>query len=176
MRNLSIRLLGTFQVEAAAEPIASFASDKVRALLAYLATEADQPHRRDKLAGLFWPNSPQKTARTNLRRVLADLRKAIGDHQANPPYLLITRQTIQFNSASKTWVDIAAFASSPTADTTHQPLNEQTVQQMEEAAALYQGHFLEGFYVDGSLAFEECERGTFPAASVGAAASFGRPL
>ncbi|MEJ2750953.1 MAG: winged helix-turn-helix domain-containing protein, partial [Anaerolineae bacterium] len=111
MTDLSIRLLGPFQVELAGEPVTGFSSDKVRALLAYLATEADQPHRRDKLAGLLWPDSPQKTARTNLRRVLADLRKAIGDHQAHPPYLLITRQTIQFNSASNAWVDVAAFAS-----------------------------------------------------------------
>ena len=155
MTDLSIRLLGSFQVETAVKPIISFASDKARALLAYLAAEADQPHRRDKLAGLLWPNSPQKMARTNLRRALADCRKAIGDHQANPPYLLITRQTIQFNSASAAWVDVVAFTLLSTANTTNQPLDEQAIQQLEKAAQLYRGHFLEGFFVDDSLPFEE---------------------
>ncbi|MFQ5433853.1 MAG: BTAD domain-containing putative transcriptional regulator [Anaerolineae bacterium] len=161
MTDLSIRLLGPFQVEAAGEPITSFASDRVRALLAYLATEADQPHRRDKLAGLLWPNSPQKTARTNLRRALSYCRKAIGDHHANPPYLLITRQTIQFNSAGDAWVDVAAFtavSNSPGGlrdrlDSTSTNLRED--EALEAAAVLYRGHFLEGFYVDGSLPFEE---------------------
>ena len=50
------------QVEAAGIPVTAFASDRARALLAYLVTEADQPHRRDKLAGLLWPDSPQKMA------------------------------------------------------------------------------------------------------------------
>ncbi|MCA9925817.1 MAG: protein kinase, partial [Anaerolineales bacterium] len=124
----------------------------VRALLAYLAAEGNRPHRRDKLAGLLWPNSPQKTARTNLRRALSDLRKTIGDHQANPPYLLITRQTIQFNGGSHAWVDVAAFKLLPP---TNQLTTEQSIQQLEETAVLYRGHFLEGFYIEDSLPFEE---------------------
>ena len=155
MANLSIRLLGSFQVEAGDGTAVRFPSDRVRALLAYLATESDQPHRRDKLAGLLWPNSPQQTARTNLRRALADLRKGIGDHHAHPPYLLISRQTIQFNSASDAYVDIASFILSSVGDKTNQTVDEQEVQQLEEAAMLYRGHFLEGFYIDDSLAFEE---------------------
>ncbi len=155
MTHLSIRLLGSFQVEAADNPLPQFASDRVRVLLAYLVTEADQPHRRDKLAGLFWPNSPQKTARTNLRRTLADLRKAINDHQASPPYLLITRQSIQFNSGSQAWVDVAAFSSLPTIKSTNPPVNQQIVQQIEDTVARYRGHFLDGFFVNDCMAFEE---------------------
>jgi hypothetical protein len=33
----------------------AFKSNKVRALLAYLAVEMDRPHRREVLAGLLWP-------------------------------------------------------------------------------------------------------------------------
>ena len=62
MTDLFIRLLGPFQVESDTSPAIAFSSDKARALLAFLTTEADQPHRRDKLAGLLWPDSPQKTA------------------------------------------------------------------------------------------------------------------
>jgi len=155
MTHLSIRLLGPFQVEVNGQPTTNFASDRVRALLTYLATERDQPHRRDKLAGLLWPNSPQKTARTNLRRALADLRKALGDHQAEPPYLLISRQTIQFNSASHAWVDVAAFATALPSETNQTQLDEQRIQSLTEALASYRGNFLEGFFLDGSIDFEE---------------------
>ena len=155
MAGLSIRLLGPFQVESADNLAADFASDKARALLAYLVTEADQPHRRDKLAGLLWPDSPQRAARTNLRRSLADLRKAVNDHQASPPYLLITRQTIQFNSASDVWLDIADFTSLQEAGSSEQLADQRAIRRLEETIALYRGHFLEGFFLNDSLPFDE---------------------
>jgi DNA-binding SARP family transcriptional activator len=55
---LSIHLLGSFQVNLDGEPVTGFESDKVRALLAYLAVETGGPHRREKLAGLCWPELP----------------------------------------------------------------------------------------------------------------------
>jgi DNA-binding SARP family transcriptional activator len=54
MAHLSISLLGPFQVSLDARPATSFESNKARALLAYLAVEADRPHRRDVLAALLW--------------------------------------------------------------------------------------------------------------------------
>ena len=109
MSRLNIRLLGSFQISAGKEPIAHFESDKVRALLAYLVVEASRPHRREVLAGLLWPDIPERSARTNLRGGLANLRKVIGDRTTDPPFLLITRQTIQFNTASDYWSDVHAF-------------------------------------------------------------------
>ena len=82
MAYLSLFLLGPFQITLAEEPVTSFESDKVRALSAYLAVEAHRPHRRDSLAGLLWPDWPDRAARTNLRNALANLRTAIGDRHA----------------------------------------------------------------------------------------------
>jgi WD40 repeat protein/DNA-binding SARP family transcriptional activator len=146
--SLSIRLLGPFQVTLNGQPVVGFISDKVRALLAYLAAEADRPHRREALAGLLWPEWPERTARTNLRRALANLRRVIGDHEATPPFLLITRQTIQFNSGSESWVDANAFTALLEAP-------GAAIRQLEEAVALYRGDFLEGFSIADSAAFEE---------------------
>ncbi len=113
MPRLEIRLLGTPQVRLSGEPVNELRSDKVRALLAYLAVETDRPHRREKIAGLLWPGYPETSARASLRRALADLRKvlrpAIEDDDAEPPYLQVTRQTIQFDKTSDAWVDAAAF-------------------------------------------------------------------
>lgn len=78
MARLSLSLLGAVQVTLDGEAC-SFRTAKVQALLAYLAVEADRPHRRQVLAGLLWPDWPETSARTNLRNALANLRQAIGD-------------------------------------------------------------------------------------------------
>jgi DNA-binding SARP family transcriptional activator/predicted ATPase len=148
MAHLSLFLLGPFQIALAEEPVTGFESDKVRALAAFLAVEADRPHRRDSLAGLLWPDWPDRAARTNLRNALANLRTAIGDRHATPPFLLITRETIQFNTASDCWLDVAAFSALVEAD-------QPTVRRLEEAVALYRGSFLQGFFLKDSPAFED---------------------
>ncbi|MFW2338730.1 MAG: AfsR/SARP family transcriptional regulator, partial [Acidimicrobiia bacterium] len=142
-----IRLLGPLQVSLAGEPVSNFVSDKARALLAYLAIEANKPHRREFLAGLLWPEQPESASRANLRRALTNLRQAIGDHESDPPFLLITRQTVQFNRDSDVWVDVTAF-------TELQGPDSQS-DQLEEAVELYGGGFLEGFSIGDSPTFEE---------------------
>ena len=84
MPQLSISLLGPFQVTLDGEPVTTFDSDKGRALLAYLAMEADRPHRRESLAGLLWPDWPERSARKNLSNALYNLRQVIRDQDASP--------------------------------------------------------------------------------------------
>ena len=100
MTHLQVRLLGPFQVARSGRVITEFETTKTRALLAYLAAEADRPHRRAALAEMLWPDRPEGTARANLRHILTNLRNAVGDRDADPPFLLITRKIIQFNRAS----------------------------------------------------------------------------
>lgn len=146
MARLSLSLLGPFQVTLDGRPIADFKSNKVRALLAYLAAEADQPHPREVLAGLLWPDWPDRDALSNLRYTLSGLRRAIGDRSADPPLLLITRDAVQFNLASDYWLDATALAEIAALDTT-QPA---TLDRFQQAAAWYQGGFMEGFSVSDS--------------------------
>ena len=47
MTRLSVSLLGPLRVTVDGEPVVRFQTDKVRALLAYLAVESDRPHRRE---------------------------------------------------------------------------------------------------------------------------------
>ena len=115
MAHLRIYLLGRFEASLGTEPRSGFHSDKVRALLAYLCVEADRPHRRERLAGLLWPDLPESSARTNLRHALANLRRVLGipseSHSpaARTSFLHITRQTIQYNPTSDAWIDALAF-------------------------------------------------------------------
>jgi adenylate cyclase len=163
MAQLAIRLFGPFQVTLGGDPVTGFRSDKVRGLLAYLTVETEGPHRRERLAGLLWPDLPEQSARANLRRALSNLRKVIGDNQATPPFLDITRQTIQFNGASDASVDVTAFAGLlegrapryPNTKPTNQRASQATAQHLEEAVELYRGDFMEGFSLSDSAVFEE---------------------
>jgi predicted ATPase/DNA-binding SARP family transcriptional activator len=129
MPHLSLSLLGPFQVALDGQPVKDFKSNKVRALLAYLAVEADRPHRY----------------------ALSNLRRVIGDRTAEPPFLLITRDTLQFNTASDYRLDVTTFAEMVEVDEGH----PSAVEQLEQAVALYRGSFLEGFSLGDSPAFEE---------------------
>ena len=151
MTELSIRLLGPLEVTQNGEPLTGFESDKVRALLTYLVVETELTHRREKLVGLFWPDWSERAARANLRRALTNLRIVIGDHEETPPFLNISRQTIQFNTASDAWIDVTEFTKLLEFKDTQQ----QNISQLEEAVDLYRGSFLEGFSIADSTAFEE---------------------
>ncbi|MFN2129448.1 MAG: BTAD domain-containing putative transcriptional regulator [Anaerolineae bacterium] len=160
MARLSIYLLGPMQVALDGQIIARFETEKARALLAYLAVEADRPHRRDVLAEMLWPERPEGAASANLRHTLAGLRRAIGDtadtpgagHPAASPFLLVTRQTIRFNCASDAWVDVSAFLALLR---NARPTDHPPVQSLEEAVGLCRGTLLEDVAVTDCAAFEE---------------------
>ncbi|MFO7634265.1 MAG: BTAD domain-containing putative transcriptional regulator [Caldilinea sp.] len=148
MTRLRLTLLGSFQALLDDRPIAAFESAKARALLAYLAVESDRAHRREALAELFWPERPPGAALANLRHTLANLRTAVGDHTATPPFLLITPQTIQFNRDSEAFVDLIHFAA-----LLHDGA-KSSLHACQEAMALYNGRLLEDFSLDDCPEFE----------------------
>ena len=145
MPRLELALLGPFQATIDGRPITEFESNKVRALLAYLAVESDRPHARESLAGLLWPGYPDRSALNNLRSALANLRRAINDHDAEPPLLLISREAIQFNSAADCALDVTALCGAA----------RQQPEQLAQAVEGYHGPFLDGFSLDDCPAFEE---------------------
>jgi len=73
---LDVRLLGTFEVKHKKKPI-SISSRPAQSLFAYLILTAGTAHRREKLAGMLWPDSLEETARDNLRHALWRIRKAL---------------------------------------------------------------------------------------------------
>ncbi len=157
MAYLSMRVLGGVDVARDEGKRTSFESDKVRALLAYLAVEAGRAHRREALAGLLWPEYPEETAHHNLSQALFNLRKALDDHSAKPPYLLISREAIQFNRESHYSLDLEQFNADFAAwgKSRGQGEGDADLALLEEMAALYQGEFLQGFSLKDSAEFEE---------------------
>ena len=158
MARLALALLGPLHATLDGRPIAGFRYDKVRALLAYLAVEADRPHEREALLGLLWPELPEDAARNNLRQTLLSLREAIGDRQAHPPFLLASRASLQLNPRSDHWLDVAAFAGLLAECERHAHTSaagcNACARRLQRAVELYQGPFLAEFFLPDSESFE----------------------
>ncbi|MEM7133067.1 MAG: BTAD domain-containing putative transcriptional regulator [Chloroflexota bacterium] len=160
MPHLSLTLLGPFQAHLDNKPLLGFQSDKARALLVYLIVERDRPHSRIQLAELFWPDSSEKRARTYLRHALANLRDIMGDKEAKIPFLIVTHHTLQFNQQSQYQLDVADLLEvleevrTPGVDIQH-PRDLALLQKVVDE---YAHPFLDGFYLNHCVAFEEWSR------------------
>ena len=143
MLSLSLLLLGPFQATLNGRPLTNLPTDKIRALLVYLALHPQHAIPRHKLAALFWPEQADGTARQNLRQSLYRLRQAL-DHvipESSATLLAISRTTVQLNSPYVT-IDVLQF--------------EKMLAQnrVAEAADLYGGELLAGFTRVNSAEFE----------------------
>lgn len=157
MKPLALYVLGPFHLTRQGMPITAFRSDKVRALLVYLALEHDRPHRRDELASLLWPEMSDEAARRNLRLSLHRLRQTLGDDEASALFNL-TRDTVQCRLKT-IWVDALAFEEMLTSVRRHphEAVEKCDVcaKHLTRAVDLYRGDFLQGFILKDTLPFSE---------------------
>jgi len=155
---LRISLLGSFQVTRESAPVTHFETDAARALLAYLAMNADQSFRREVLTALLWPEQDEQSALHALSQTLNRLRRAMDDAGTQKPYLLATRQTLQFNPDSAYELDVATFDTELEAVRRHPHRRlaacQVCIHHLETAAQCYRGNLLDGFTLD-SVPFEE---------------------
>jgi DNA-binding SARP family transcriptional activator len=158
MAGLQLALLGPLRLTVQGRTVLHFGYTKVAALLAYLAVEPG-PHARDTLAALLWPESSDEAARRSLRVALTHLRRAIDDPKMHPPALLVTRDTIAFNTAADYSLDIAQFTALVAA--VEQQADAQDLlypiymQRIAQAVKLYRGDFLADLRLNDSHTFEE---------------------
>src|SRR5512144_1225902 len=158
---LSVGLLGPLDVRLDGEPVSGFEYNKVRALLAYLAVEASQPHSRGHLCAMLWPEAPERAARQNLSQALSRLRQALGESGGAAPFLSATTESIQLNPAAEVEVDVTRFSALVQAAEAHAAEHRgwhvcsPCAERQRRAAALYRGDFLAQFYLGDSAPFEE---------------------
>ncbi len=132
---LEIRLIGKFDICFNGEPIA-LTTRASQSLLAYLILTTGTPHRREKLAGMFWPDAAEKTARTYLRQELWRIRKAIAARTAIE-YLSANELSISFNNLDTYWLDVNELKRLP---------DWPSVQELMDGLSVYTGELLPGFY------------------------------
>lgn len=161
MAELLIVCLGDFQVTLSGTELTVFQTDKTRALLAYLTLEG-QVHQRSELAEFLWPGYSEESARNSLRQSLFRLRQILNDAEAEPPWLLLTRQTVQINPAAPISVDVKIFTRLLEECEAHNhaelTLCTSCLARLRQAVDLYHGDFLAGFTVADGDAFEEWRR------------------
>jgi predicted ATPase/DNA-binding SARP family transcriptional activator len=157
MTQLTLSLFGPVCILVEGEDRSTSVWTKTLALLAYLAVEADRPHRREALAGLLWPEQPEAAARNSLRQALHQLRRALGE--GDPPFLSITPQAVQFHLGSTVALDVAEFGGLLAATAGHAHRHLETcpdcVERLERAVALYRGDLLAELFLRDSVGFEE---------------------
>ncbi|UCF60949.1 MAG: hypothetical protein JSV37_14505, partial [Anaerolineaceae bacterium] len=129
---LKTRLLGEFDVRVDGQPV-EIPSRPAQSLLAYLILNPETKHRREKLAGLLWPDSEEANARSNLRHALWRLRKAIGDE-----FFAADKVTISFKALEDCEIDVYCLDD--------EALETGTLEDLISAVSVYGGDLLPGFY------------------------------
>lgn len=149
-QNNSFRLLGAFQLILNDRPVI-LGQARLEELLAWLALRPDVPTPRAEIAFQFWPDSSEKQARTNLRKLLVLLRRRLPEPDA---YLQIQRQHLQWRTDAPCTVDAIDFRSELSAAKTAD--NPSTAcQHLENAVVLYTGELLPGCYNDWIIPVRE---------------------
>jgi DNA-binding SARP family transcriptional activator/tetratricopeptide (TPR) repeat protein len=144
---LTITLLGEQRVAAERDVLTDVSSPRTLGLLAYLVLHAGAPQLRRHLAGLFWPDTTDAQARTNLRRELHRLRHALPDADA---FLDVDATTLRWREDADADVDVITFQHSAAeaeaarrADGT-----DGFLRAAERAVSAYGGDLLPGLYED----------------------------
>lgn len=103
---LRARLLGSMALRVGERQLPPLDSARAESLLAYLLLHRDAPQPRQRLALLLWPDSTERQARTNLRKVLHTLRRALLDADR---LIDIGPRTLQWRANAPLWLDDEQF-------------------------------------------------------------------
>jgi DNA-binding SARP family transcriptional activator len=155
-RMLRLKVFGTLQLGDERGPLVDVVvQPKAVALLVFLALARPRgPQQRDRLVGLFWPESDQERARAALRKTLHRLRQELGEE------VIVGHGNEAIALTSGLWCDAVAFDEALDAGLLLQALD------------YYEGELLPGFFVPDSGEFEawlETERARYRANAVSAA-------
>jgi DNA-binding SARP family transcriptional activator len=151
---LHIHLLGDFRLVYDSTPVTSVNAARLQSLLAYLVLHRNTPQPRHYLAFLFWPDSTEAQAHTNLRNLLYHLRHALPDADR---FLYADSQTLRWWADAPFTLDVAGFESAlAQAEQAEQTGDQAAVQKaLEEAVGLYRGDLLPSCYDDWILSERE---------------------
>jgi DNA-binding SARP family transcriptional activator len=133
-----LRLFGGVLLEGPSGPVEGRTAQRRQlAVLAVLGATGGNGVTREKLIGLLWTENTESKARHHLSDALYAIRHDLGEDA-----ILDAGGGLSLNPV-RVGCDAAAFDSARAAG------------DLETAAGLYAGPFLDGFYVDGAEAFEE---------------------
>jgi WD40 repeat protein/DNA-binding SARP family transcriptional activator len=137
---LDVRLLGQFLIYLDGVPV-QINSRPAQSLLAYLVINAGVAFRREKLAGMLWPDTTEANARNNLRQALWRIRKHLESDPSSPqPVFLVDDLTVAFNSETDYSLDAIKLEAKVD--------QSVSLSRLIEQVSTYEGELLPGFYDD----------------------------
>jgi predicted ATPase/DNA-binding SARP family transcriptional activator len=149
MDQLAIRLFGRLEVSYAGSDQQFRPPPRARPLLGYIVLNAGQAIGRSTLAALFWPDESDEDARSNLRRHLHQIVRAL-PVPPGEPWIVATAATISWPLRDDVWVDAHEF----------ERLADDPDQQAA-AVECYRGDLLEDYHEEWLLAKRERLRAQF---------------
>src|SRR5947209_12682969 len=96
MAQLSLGLLGSFEMRAASGSTALAPGKKIQGLLAILGVRPGQAHSRSRLASLLWADVGEEQARHSVRQAVFSLRRMLPED-----VLTTTNETIAMNRSEE---------------------------------------------------------------------------
>jgi len=146
---LYLRLLGTFHASLDDQPISALSQPRTQKLLAYLLLHRREPQSRHKIAFLFWPDSTDVQAQSNLRTQLTRLRRQLPNADR---YISSNVATVQWRTDSDYVLDVARLeAVAARWGLGDAAIDASSAQTTEEILALYSDDLLPTFYDDWLL-------------------------
>lgn len=143
MALIQVRLLGDFQLRYQDRQLCAVHQPRVQSLLAYLLLNRHTPQSRQQLAFLFWPDTSEEQARTNLRNLLFQLRTIL---PAADDFFQIDRSTVYWQPETDFTLDVAEFEDAVRTVESVAGDTGQLQNALERAVALYTGDLLPQLY------------------------------
>lgn len=146
MTPIRIELLGKLRFTFGQHLITSVNTNRMRSLLAFLFLHSDAAQSREHLAFLLWPESGDAQARTNLRQLLHNLRRAL---PVECSLLVTDNQTVCWRADPSCAIDVVEFEAAVQAAEAAKGGDLTAAREaLEEAALLYQDDLLPDLYDD----------------------------
>jgi DNA-binding SARP family transcriptional activator len=135
-----MNLFGRFALEYAGAPV-TLTSQRMQALLAYLALHRAEPQSRQHLSFLLWPDSTESQAHTNLRTLLHRLNAVL---PAPAQLIRADLQTVRWSPDCELSLDVDEFEADirRATDATQSGDEASVVAHLERAIGCYSGELL----------------------------------
>ena len=144
---VQIHMLGTFGLVVEGHTLTTVDMPRLQSLFAYLVLHPGIAISRSSLASLFWPDSTEAQAHTNLRNLIHKLRQALSISIAGS-FIHIERHTVRWEPALPWTLDVLAFeqAIARAEQARCQRSDAAEWDCLEQAVSLYRGELLPGCY------------------------------
>jgi serine/threonine protein kinase len=143
---LRITLFGSLRITRGDELVTSVNTNRLQSLLAFLVLHGDSIQSREHLSFLLWPGSSEPQARTNLRQLIHNLRRALPDECRL--LLAADNHTMQWRRDPACAVDVLEFteAIAHAEEAGKRGDSAAELRALEEAVRLYQDDLLRELY------------------------------